>query len=304
MSLGLLGKKVGMTHVYNEEGAAVPVTVVDVSGNEVLQVKSKESDGYDAVQVGFDAQKEQRINKPAAGHFKKHGASEPKRLVKEFRYNNSSQGEEGAELPESGKALNHRIFQKGQYVDVVGTTKGKGFQGVYRKYNFGGLRASHGSMMHRRPGAIGAGSTPARVWKNQKMPGQQGGYQRTVQNLEIVETRNETEEGEDLAKEYLLIRGNFPGAKGSYVMIRPAKKKVAPEPLPEEEPIQEVEEPVAEVAAEEEAAPEVKEEAVEAKAEETTAEDNTQAGESSEAEASNDAGQEAAEGEQAAEDKE
>lgn len=210
MSVGLIGKKVGMTHVYLEDGSAQPVTVVDVRGNFALQQKTNETDGYSAVQVGYGDQKEQRLNKPDLGRFKKH-QSEPKRIVREFRL------DDGEEAPQG--ELSITVFEDGQYVDVIGITKGKGFQGVYRRYNFGGLRQSHGSMMHRRTGAIAAGSTPGRVWKNQKMPGRHGNFRKTVQNLKVVKVREE-----DGA---LLISGSFPGSKGSFCVIRPAKKKTA-----------------------------------------------------------------------------
>ena len=147
MSLGILGKKIGMTRVYDEDGAMIPVTVIDVSGNTLLQKRTKESDGYVAVQVGYDTQKEKRVTKARSGHFKKHD-SEPKRFVREFRYT------EGADIPEDINNPSAEMFEDGQFVDIIGTTKGKGFQGVYRRYNFGGLPQSHGSMMHRRPGGI------------------------------------------------------------------------------------------------------------------------------------------------------
>ena len=211
MSLGLLGKKVGMTRVYDEDGAMIPVTVIEVSDNTLLQKKTKETDGYSAVQVGYDSKRESRSNKPLNGQFKKAG-SEPKRLVREFRFDSDE------ELPE--EAPNAAMFENGQFVDIIGTTKGKGFQGVYRRYNFGGLPQSHGSMMHRRPGGIGAGSTPGRVWKNTKMPGRMGGKRITIQNLKVVESRPDDN--------VLLISGAVPGAKGGYVIIRPAIKKPAP----------------------------------------------------------------------------
>ena len=213
MSIGLLGKKIGMTRIYNEDGAMVPVTVVEVSDNTVLQVRNSETDGYTAVQVGYDGQKEQRVNQPELGHFKKAG-SEPKRFIKEFRT------EEGEEAPEVGSKLGVDLFEAGQFVDVVGTSKGKGFQGVYKRYGFGGLKQTHGSMMHRRTGAIGAGSTPGRVWKNTKMPGRQGTDRITIQNLKVVEARPDDN--------VLLISGAIPGAKGGYVVIRPAVKKSKP----------------------------------------------------------------------------
>jgi large subunit ribosomal protein L3 len=201
-----------MTRVYDENGAMVPVTVIDVSDNVLLQKKTQETDGYSAVQVGFDAQKESRMAKPANGHFKKNG-SEPKRVVREFRVESDDQ------LPE-GDHPGVELFQNGQYVDIIGTTKGKGFQGVYRRYGFGGLPQSHGSMMHRRTGSIGMGSTPGRVFKNTKMPGRMGGKRITIQNLKVVEARPDDN--------VLLISGAVPGAKGGYVLIRPALKKPAP----------------------------------------------------------------------------
>ena len=212
MSIGLIGKKVGMTRVFTDEGEAIAVTVIDVSDNAFLQKKTAEKDGYTAVQVGFDDQKESRLNQPTAGHFKANGSS-PKRVVREFRLESDEQ------LPE----VDHpgmEIFEEGQWIDVIGTTKGKGFQGVMRRYGFQGQNMTHGSMMHRRPGAIGAGSTPARVWKNQKMPGRQGNASRTVQNLKIVQLRPEDN--------VILVSGAVPGAKGGYVVIRPAVKHDTP----------------------------------------------------------------------------
>lgn len=213
MSLGILGKKVGMTRVFDEEaGCMIPVTVIDVNGNELLQVKTSESDGYSAVQVAYDDQKESRLNLPERTHQAKQGATAPKKLVKEFRFDSDDQlpskedGHPGAEL-----------FEAGQWVDVLGVTKGKGFQGVVKRYNFNGQPDGHGHMMHRRTGAIGAGSTPARVWKQQKMPGRHGVYNRTVQNLKVVQVRAEDN--------VILISGAVPGHKGAYVTVRPAIKK-------------------------------------------------------------------------------
>lgn len=210
MSLGLLGKKLGMTRLFDQQvGSMIPVTVIDVSGNTILQTKTPETDGYTAVQVGFDDQKEHRVNQPDMGRFKKAGSS-PKRFIKEFRLADGS-------APEAHPQL--ATFTEGQWVDVIGTTIGKGFQGAVRRHGFGGLRMTHGSMMHRRTGAIGCRSTPGRVWKNQKMPGHMGGTKATVQNLKIVAVR--PEDG------VILVSGPVPGAKGSYVTVRPAKKKSA-----------------------------------------------------------------------------
>jgi len=211
MSLGLLGKKLGMTRLFDQQaGSMIPVTVIDVSGNTLLQSKTVETDGYTAVQVGFDDQKEQRVIKPDLGRFKKAGST-PKRFVQEFRF------EAGATLPTEHPGL--ATFTEGQWVDVIGKTIGRGFQGAVKRHGFGGLKMTHGSMMHRRTGAIGCRSTPGRVWKNQKMPGHMGDVPRTIQNLKVVAVR--PEDG------VILVSGAVPGAKGGYLTIRPAKKKSA-----------------------------------------------------------------------------
>jgi large subunit ribosomal protein L3 len=213
MSLGLIGKKLGMTKIYTDKGEAVAVTVVDVSGNQVIQVKRSDGkDGYTAVQVGYGEQKEFRITKPLMGHFKKHGSG-AKKIVKEFRLTADDQ------LPGEEFKYDASMFANGQIVDVIGTTKGKGFQGVVKRYNFAGQPQTHGSMMHRRPGSIGCRLTPGLVWKNQKMPGHDGVDRRTTQNLIVVQSR--PEEG------LLLIKGSIPGNKGSIVVVRPGKKAVA-----------------------------------------------------------------------------
>jgi large subunit ribosomal protein L3 len=213
MSIGLLGKKLGMTRLYDEKGQVTPVTVIAADGNRLLQVKSKESDGYAAVQVGYGEQKEHRVSKAELGHFKKTGSS-PKRFVREFRL------AEGETAPAEGD-LPLTTFQVGQFVDVIGRSKGKGFQGVMKRHNFHGQPQSHGHMMHRRTGAIGNRSTPGRVWKNQGMPGHMGDERVTVQNLRIMQIREE-----DGA---LLVSGAIPGPKGSYVIVRPAIKKPQPQ---------------------------------------------------------------------------
>jgi large subunit ribosomal protein L3 len=211
MSLGLLGKKIGMTRLFDQQaGIMIPVTVIDVSGNTVLQVKTPETDGYTAVQVGYGDQKEQRVTKPALGIFKKAGST-PKRFIQEFRLQN------GAEVPTVHPGL--ETFTEGQWVDVIGESKGRGFQGAVKRHGFGGLKMTHGSMMHRRTGAIGCRSTPGRVWKNQKMPGHMGTTRSTVQNLKIVAVR--PEDG------VILVSGAVPGSNGHYVTVRPAKKKSA-----------------------------------------------------------------------------
>ncbi|MBX9743183.1 MAG: 50S ribosomal protein L3 [Chthoniobacterales bacterium] len=211
MAIGILGKKIGMTRVYDAKGHARAVTVLEAKGNHVLQVKTLEKEGYSAVQLGFDDQKIHRVTKAQQGHFKKAGST-PKRFQKEFRL---APGEAAPALGE----WNLSNFQQGQFVDVISTSKGKGFQGVVRRFKFAGQPETHGSMMHRRNGAIGNRLTPGRVWKNMGMPGHMGHTQITTQNLEIIQIREK--EG------VILISGAVPGAKGTYVMVRPAKKKSA-----------------------------------------------------------------------------
>lgn len=201
-----------MTRVYDDNGKATPVTVIEAGGNQLLQVKNAENDGYSAIQVGFDEQKEQRVTKPKLGHFNKAGVK-PQKKVLEFRLENDAQAEGDIDL-----TVNR--FKQGQFVDVIGRSKGKGFQGVMKKHNFHGQEAGHGSMTHRRPGAVGQGSTPGRIWKNTGMPGHMGDERVTVQNLKIVQVREE--EG------VILISGAVPGSNGSYVVIRPSKKKPLP----------------------------------------------------------------------------
>jgi len=205
MKVGLLGKKLGMTRVYDEKGKSTPVTVVLADGNVLLQRKSLETDGYNAVKVGFDDQKPQRLSKAELGQFAK-AVVGPKRLQKEFRVQDCS----------SEVVLGVEQFSVGDVVDVIGRSKGKGFQGIVRKHHAAGQPQSHGSMMHRRPGAIGMRSTPGRIWKNQSMPGHMGDKRVTVQNLVVVQVR--VDEG------VILVSGAVPGANGSYVVVRPAKK--------------------------------------------------------------------------------
>ncbi len=218
MSLGLIGKKLGMTRIYLEDGSGVAVTVVSVGGNQVIEVKRKEKHGYSAVQLGFDEKKESRVTKPMLNHFKKHSAT-PKYIVREFHV-------EEDKLPEAGAKFGAELFEKGAYVDVIGTSKGKGFQGVVKRYGFRGQPASHGSMMHRRPGSIGCRLTPGLVWKNKKMPGHMGVDRRTTQNLEIIQSR--PEDG------VLVIKGCIPGPNDSYVIVRKAVKN--PQPKTKQEP--------------------------------------------------------------------
>ncbi len=213
MSIGLIGKKLGMTRVFDEDGKSIAVTVIDVSDNVFLQQKTTEKDGYSAVQVGFDEQSEKRLNAPANGHAKAHGGSAKKRTL-EFRLDGDD------ELPGEASHPGMEIFEEGQWIDVIGTTKGKGFQGVMKRFNFHGQPAAHGHMMHRRPGGVGAGTDPGRIWKNKEMPGRHGNYRRTVQNLKLVAKRPEDN--------VILVSGAVPGAKGGYLVIRPAVKHDKP----------------------------------------------------------------------------
>jgi len=209
MSIGLLGKKLGMTRIYDEEGRISPATVIAAGGNRILQTKSIEKDKYTSVQVGFDDQKPQRVGKAMTGHFAK-TSSTAKRFIREFRLADNAATPETAELPVTN-------FEVGQFVDVIGQSKGKGFQGTIKRHNFAGQPMTHGSTMHRRNGAIGNRSTPGRVWKNMGMPGHMGDEQVTVQNLRVLQVRSE--EG------VIVVAGAIPGAKGSYVVVRPAIKK-------------------------------------------------------------------------------
>ena len=210
MSIGLLGRKIGMTSVYDARGRLCPVTVIAASDNVLLRRLTTENDGYSAVRVGFDSQNESRVNKPLLGEFKKAGV-EPKRFVREFRLD--------ADAPEGQINLNVTQFQAGDYVDVIGRSKGKGFQGVMKKHNFAGQGAAHGSKTHRRIGAVGNRSTPGRIWKNMGMPGHLGDRRVTVQNLQVMQVRE--------AEKMILVSGAVPGANGSYVIIRPAIKNPA-----------------------------------------------------------------------------
>jgi len=210
MSIGLLGQKIGMTSVYDANGRLRPVTVIAAGDNVLLRRITNENEGYSAVQVGFDPQKESRVTKQLLGEFKKAG-SEPKKLMREFRLK--------ADLPDGDVDLNVTQFQPGDYVDVTGRSKGKGFQGVMKKHNFHGQGAAHGSKTHRRNGAVGNRSTPGRIWKNMGMPGHLGDERVTVQNLQIMQVR-ETEK-------IILVSGAVPGSNGSYVVVRPAIKNPA-----------------------------------------------------------------------------
>ena len=212
MSIGLLGQKIGMTSVYDANGRMRPVTVIAAGDNVLLRRVTAENDGYSAIKVGFDAQKESRVTKALLGEFKA-ADSEPKKLMKEFRLK--------ADAPDGDINLSVTQFQPGDWVDVIGKSKGKGFQGVMKKHNFHGQGAAHGSKTHRRNGAVGNRSTPGRIWKNMGMPGHMGDERVTVQNLQVMQVRE--------AEKVILISGAVPGANGSYVVVRPAIKKPAAE---------------------------------------------------------------------------
>ena len=211
MSLGLVGRKVGMTRIFNDDGSAVPVTVLDVSNNRVTQVKTPEVDGYSAVQVAFGKRRANRVSKAQAGHYAKAGVEAGTRLS-EF----VPSAEQMASLkPSSIIALD--VFKVGQFVDVTGVTQGKGFAGTIKRYNFASGRASHGnSRSHNVPGSIGMAQDPGRVFPGKRMSGHMGDDQRTTQNLEIIRI--------DAERQLLLVKGAVPGSKGGHVIVHPAVK--------------------------------------------------------------------------------
>src|SRR5215471_4375070 len=210
MPLGLLGKKLGHTRVYDANGVMTPVTVVLAGPNRVLQVKTQAGkDGYNAVQLGFDDQKEQRLTKPLLGHIKKHSGVAVKR-IKEFR-NFSKE-------VKAGDVVGPTLFEVGDWVDAIGVTKGRGFEGVVGRHAFRGGDSTHGAKgWHRRSGAIGQRLFPGTVMRGMKMPGHMGHVRRTTQNLQIIQVRE--------ADNLLLVKGSIPGAEGDYVVIRESKKR-------------------------------------------------------------------------------
>ncbi len=212
MSLGLLGRKVGMTRIFTDEGDTVPVTVIDVSNNRVAQIKTADTDGYCAVQVAFGTKRPSRITKPMAGHLAKAGANAAS-VLKEF---NVAQDQLAALKP--GEVIAATIFEAGQKVDVTGVTQGKGFTGTIKRHNFRSGRASHGnSRSHNVPGSIGMAQDPGRVFPGKRMSGHDGVLKRTVQNLEIARV--------DTARQLLLVKGAVPGSKGGDVVIRPTVRQ-------------------------------------------------------------------------------
>jgi len=207
----ILGTKLGMTQIYDENNVLVPVTVVEAGPCPVIQVKTAGNDGYSAVQLGYGKTKAHRLNKASLGHLKK-AVQEPLNRLSEVRVRQDPECK-------PGDLITVEAFEEGQMVDVIGVTKGKGFQGVMKRFRVGGGPGSHGSMFHRRIGSVGMRQTPGRVWKNQKMPGRMGSRQRTVQNLRIVKV--------DVEKNVLLVRGALPGSIGGTVVIRAAIKSRA-----------------------------------------------------------------------------
>ena len=201
---GLIGKKIGMTRVFHEDGRAIPVTVLEAGPCPVLQVKDQDTDGYAAVQIGFGAKKAKRTSKAEMGHATKAGLEAAPRLVREFRTG-------GDEEYETGQQLTVEIFEEGERVKVRGLTKGRGFQGVVKRHGFAGRPASHGHPMSRNPGSMGPGTDPSRVIKGKKLPGQMGGKRKTIRNLEVVRV--------DPERNLIFIRGGVPGSRNSYVLI-------------------------------------------------------------------------------------
>jgi large subunit ribosomal protein L3 len=209
-SKGLLGTKLGMTQVWDENNKLVPVTVIEISPNVVTQVRTEEKDGYSAVQIAAGAIDPRKVNKPAGGHFEAAGVT-PRRHLTEVRTSDASEYSAGQELTVDA------VFEAGTKVDVVGTSKGKGFAGVMKRHNFKGVSASHGSHRnHRKPGSIGASSTPSRVFKGMRMAGRMGGERVTVLNLRV--------HAIDAEKGLLLVKGAVPGARGRIVFVRTAVK--------------------------------------------------------------------------------
>lgn len=207
---GIIGKKIGMTQIYQEDGVAVPVTVIKAGPCVVVQRKTASKDGYEAVQLGLvEDRPPRRVNKPMRGHFEKAGVP-PTRILREFRLAFDAKGSNVGD-----KVLVDR-FAAGEFVHVVGTTKGRGFAGVMRRHHFGGGEASHGAMFHRRPGSIGASSYPSRVWPGQRMPGHLGAKRATVRNLRVIHI--------DPEKHLMLVRGSVPGPNGGYLLIEKARR--------------------------------------------------------------------------------
>jgi large subunit ribosomal protein L3 len=218
----ILGKKLGMTQVYDAQNVLVPVTVVEAGPCAVVQVKTVATDGYNAVQLGFAQKKAKNASGGERGHAKKAGLDNSPRVLAEVRMKD-------APVLKVGDIVNASSFTEGQFVDVIGITKGKGFQGVVRRWRVAGGPAAHGSMFHRRIGSIGQRQTPGRTWKNQSMPGHMGSQQRTVQNLRVVKVIAD--------KNLILVKGAIPGANGDDVIVRSAIKGQPAVPAPAAAPV-------------------------------------------------------------------
>ncbi|HRB96430.1 MAG TPA: 50S ribosomal protein L3 [Nitrosomonas sp.] len=216
MSLGLIGRKIGMTRIFTENGDSLPVTVIDVSNNRVTQIKKSTTDGYSALQLAFGKRRASRVNKSSAGHYSKAGV-EAGSVIREFRV------QEDEELNKFGLGvqIKHDIFTVGQKVDVSGITIGKGYAGVIKRHHFSSNRASHGnSKAHNKPGSIGMAQDPGRIFPGKRMSGHLGNVKRTIQNLEIIRIDND--------RNLLLVKGAIPGSKGGNVIVRPSiKTKIA-----------------------------------------------------------------------------
>ncbi len=211
MTMGLVGRKCGMTRVFTDEGVSIPVTVIEAQPNRITQVKTVDTDGYRALQVSAGSRKASRVSRPEAGHFAA-AKVEAGDLMAEFRIDEADESEY-----ETGGEIKVDLFAEGQKVDVVGTSIGKGFAGAVKRHNFSMQDATHGnSLAHRAPGSIGQNQTPGRVFKGKKMAGHMGSVQRTIQNLEVVRVDND--------RNLLLIKGAVPGSKGGRVIVRPAVK--------------------------------------------------------------------------------
>ena len=208
MNKGIIGKKIGMTQIFDENGLVIPVTVIEAGPCTVAQVKTTETDGYNAIQLGFGEVKAKHINKPEMGHFAK-SKLEAKKHLREFRLDDISNIKVGDEIKAD-------IFQAGEKVDIQGTSKGKGFQGVIKRHGQHRGPMGHGSMYHRRPGSMGPTSTPGRVFKGKKLPGHMGHVTVTIQNLDIVRV--------DMDKNVILVKGSVPGCKGAILKIKTAVK--------------------------------------------------------------------------------
>lgn len=207
---GILGIKLGMTQIFQEDGKVVPVTIVKAGPCKVVQRKTADNDGYDAIQIGLlEERPPRKVNKPMQGHFAKAGLDTPARRLMEFHVTSDDPVQPGDEVQAA-------IFAENDYVDVVGTSKGKGFQGVIKRHGFSGGRATHGSMFHRTPGSIGQSAYPSRVFPGIKLPGQTGGKRVTVKNLQVVKVNEE--------ENLIYLRGAVPGARNSYVALCEAKR--------------------------------------------------------------------------------